>query len=100
MPKISLSIPHQLGQEEAKRRIVRLITENRAKAFDGVSAVAEEWNGYVNTFSFRAKGFAIDGKVEAQAAQVVVEANLPFLAMPFKGRIEEELLAQGRRALG
>lgn len=99
MPKISLSIPHQLSQEEAKTRISRLIAENRAKGFDEVSAVTETWTGYVDTFSFRARGFAVSGRLEVQAAQLVVDVHLPFLALPFKGRIEEELLARARQLL-
>src|SRR5208282_6724718 len=99
MPKISLSIPHQLGQEEAKERISRLIAENRGKALDGVSALAETWTGYVDTFSFRARGFSVAGRLEVQAAKIVVDLSLPFAAFPFKGRIEEELLARARQLL-
>src|SRR5208282_4536142 len=99
MPKISLSIPHQLGQEEAKERISRLIAENCAKASNEVSALAETWAGYVDTFSFRARGFAVAGRLEVQAAQVVVDVHLPFAALPFKGRIEQEFLARARQLL-
>src|SRR5579862_6864098 len=99
MPKINLSIPHQLSQDEAKERIARLIAENRAKAFDGISDLAENWSGYVDTFSFRYRGFAVTGKLEAQEAQIVVNVDLPFMALPFKGRIEQEMLTCARQLL-
>jgi hypothetical protein len=99
MPKISLSVPHQLGQEEARQRISRLIAETRAQASGQVSDVAETWTGYVDTFSFRARGFSVAGRLEVQAAQIRVDINLPFTALPFKSRIERELLAHARQLL-
>jgi hypothetical protein len=99
MPKINLSVPHQLGQEEAKARISRLIAENRAKASDQISDVVETWNGYVDTFSFRARGFSVAGTLEVQPAQIVIDVNLPFAAFPFKGRIEREMRDRARQLL-
>jgi hypothetical protein len=100
MPKISLSIPHQLSQDEAKERVSRLITEGRAKAAEQISDVEETWNGYVDTFRFRARGFSVEGRLEVQAAQVLIDLNLPFAAFPLKSRIEQELLTHARQLLG
>jgi hypothetical protein len=97
MPKISLSIPHQLGQEEAKQRISRLLAEARANSAGHVSDVVENWTGYVDTFSFRARGFAVAGQLDVQPVHVQVDINLPLAAFPFKGRIEQELLAHARQ---
>ncbi len=100
MPKINLSVPHQLGQDEAKERISRLIAETRVKASSQVSDVAESWTGYVDTFSFRALGFAVAGSLEVQPAQIRVALTLPLAALPFRSRIEHELLAHARQLLG
>jgi len=99
MPKINLSIPHQLSQEEAKSRISRLMAEGRTQASDRISDVVETWTGYVATFSFRVRGFSVAGKLEVQPGQVVVDLNLPWAALPFKGRIEEELRQRARQLL-
>jgi hypothetical protein len=99
MPKINLSIPHQLSRDEARERVSRLIAEGRAQASDHISDVAETWNGYVDTFSFRARGFSIAGKLDVQPAQLVMELDLPFAAFPFKARIEQEMRERAQRLL-
>jgi hypothetical protein len=99
MPKISLNVPHQLNQDEAKTRISRLITEGRAKAGEEISDVEESWNGYVDTIRFRARGLSFEGRLEVQAAQVLLDLNLPFAAFMMKSRIEQELLSHARQLL-
>jgi hypothetical protein len=99
MPKIKLSVPHQLSQEEAKQRISRLVADTRAKTPALVSDVVEGWSGYAATFSFRARGFPVAGTLDVQPAQILVEINLPLAALPFKRRFEQELLARARQLL-
>jgi len=99
MPKISLSVPHQLGQEAAKNRIAGLMADSRGRFAGQVSQVAESWNGYVDAFSFRAMGFSVNGKLDVQAAHVLIELNLPLAAYPLKGRIENEILTHARELL-
>jgi hypothetical protein len=99
MPKISLSVPHQLGQEVAKSRIVGLMADSRNRFAGQVSDMAESWNGYVDAFSFRALGFSVSGKLDVQPAQVLIELNVPLAAYPLKGRIEKEILAHARELL-
>jgi len=99
MPKIHLSVPHVLGEEEAKKRVANLISESRTKFGAHVSDVTETWTGCVDSFSFRALGFSVAGKLEVQAAQVLVDIDLPFAALPFKGRVESEILAHARQLL-
>jgi hypothetical protein len=99
MPKISLSVAHQLSQEEAKNRIAGLIADSRDRFAGQVSQVAESWNGYVDAFSFHAMGFSVTGQLDVQAAQVLIELDLPWAAYPFKGRIENEILTHARQLL-
>jgi hypothetical protein len=99
MPKIHMAVPHALGSEEAKKRVANLVAQTRQDFGGKVSDINEAWNGFVNTFSFRAMGFSVAGKLEAQPVQVLVDIDLPFAALPFKGRIESELLAHARALL-
>jgi hypothetical protein len=99
MPKIQLAVPHTLGADEAKKRVTNLVAQTRQDFGNKVSDVAESWNGFINTFSFRAMGFSVTGKLEALPAQVLVDMTIPFAALPFKGRIESELLAHARALL-
>jgi len=99
MPKINLSIPHNLGQEEAKRRITSLIADCRAQFAGRVSNVAESWTDYTEVFSFHAKGFSVRGRLDVQPGQVLLEMHLPLAAWPFKSRIENEILTHARQLL-
>jgi Putative polyhydroxyalkanoic acid system protein (PHA_gran_rgn) len=99
MPKINLSVPHTLGQEEAKRRIANLMADSRARFADKISNAVESWNGHTDTFSFKAMGFSVSGTLEVQAAQILIEMNLPLAAFAIKGRIESEILTHARELL-
>ena len=99
MPKIHLSVPHTLTQEEAKNRVVNLLAESRAKFGDKISDVTESWNGCVDNFRFRALGFSVAGKLDVQPAELLVDIDFPFAALPFKGRVESEILAHARQLL-
>jgi hypothetical protein len=44
-------------------------------------------------------GFNVTGKLDVQAAQVMIELNLPMAAYPLKGRIENEILTHARELL-
>jgi hypothetical protein len=99
MPKINLSVPHQLGQDEAKSRISKLITESRGQFGGKVTDLEEEWTGNTDAFRFRAMGFAVDGQIEVQPAEVRIDVNLPWAALPFKGRVESEILKHARELL-
>jgi hypothetical protein len=44
-------------------------------------------------------GFSVSGKLDVQPARVLVELNLPWAAWPFKGRVENEILARARLLL-
>ena len=99
MPKINLSVPHQLGQDAAKSRISKLIADTRAQFGDKVTGLQEAWTGNIDTFSFSVMGFAVDGRLEVQPAGVLIDINLPWAALPFKGRIESEILRHARELL-
>jgi hypothetical protein len=100
MPKISQSVPHNLSQDEAKRRITTLLADSRARFAGKVGNVTESWNGHTNAFSFEAMGFSVSGKLDVQPAQVLVEMNIPWAAYPLKGRVEDEIRKHARELLG
>jgi len=99
MPKIIQNFPHALGAEEAKRRVNHLIAETRVKFSHVLSEVEESWNGNVQTFRFRAMGFAVTGTIEVQANSVGIQMHYPLAALPFKGRVEAELAKHTKELL-
>lgn len=99
MPKLHLSVPHALGEEESKRRVAHLIAESRVKFGAHISDVTETWTGSVDNFSFRVMGFAVAGKLDARPTELSIDIDFPFAALPFKHRVETELLAHARQVL-
>ena len=99
MPKSSVTVPHTLGADEAKRRLSGMLAQTREQFADSISDVQETWNGYVNDVSFRALGFHITGAISVEPAQVQVDIQFPFAALPFKSRIEREIVEHARALL-
>jgi hypothetical protein len=99
MPSIKFSVPHKLGTDEAKKRIVQVITETKGKYGDQVSDLEETWNDGEGTFRFKAMGFSVSGNMHIEPSLAQMEINLPFAALPFKSRIENELLTKAKTLL-
>src|SRR5688572_10177248 len=99
MPSIKLSLPHKLGADEAKKRITNLINETKEKFGNQVCNVRESWNGNRGDFGFKAMGFDVTGNLLVHPATVDVEINLPFAALPFKGKIERDLSTRAKALL-
>jgi hypothetical protein len=88
MSKVNVSVPYQISQDEALRRIRARIEEAKAQAGNTVTNLQENWNGFVGTFSGSTRGATISGSITVNPAVVTVEIPLPFIAFPFKGQIE------------
>jgi hypothetical protein len=91
MPKLSVSIPHTLGQETATVRLQGILEKMKERFQGQISDLEESWQGNVLNFGFKTFGFAIKGTMDVQPSEVKVDADLPFAAMMFKGKIEQEL---------
>jgi len=94
VPKINLEIPHQLSAEEARSKLERF-TESLPQ--DQVSDLEQSWTGNTLTFSFKTFGIKIGGDLTAADEKLLVNLELPFSAMMFKGKIETEIKKQLER---
>lgn len=94
MPKINLEIPHQHSAEDARSKLERF-TESLPK--EQVSDLEQTWNGNTLSFSFKTFGIKIGGDLTAAEQKLLVDIDLPFSAMMFKGKIESEVRKQLER---
>jgi hypothetical protein len=99
MPKMNVSVPHSLPQEEAANRLKGFLEKIRAKYQDQVSDLQEQWGDQTGSFSFKTMGFAVKGNVSVEPDKVQVDGDLPFAAMMFKGKIEETIRENLQRLL-
>src|SRR6185312_17221795 len=92
---IIVDIPHQLGVDEARRRIDRGFGRF-AREVGGslLTQVSYSWIGDRLMFSFGAMGQVISGTVQVRSELVRVELVLPavlvFVAKALRGRVEKE----------
>lgn len=91
MPKINMEIPHHLSAEESRSRLERF-TESLPQ--DQVSDLEQSWQGDTLSFGFKSFGIKIAGDLTAEDNKLLVDIDLPFSAMMFKGKIESEVKKQ------
>ena len=91
---VTVTIPHQLGVAEARRRIDQGFADFARHLGNAPGAVECSWQGDTLAFSLTSFGQALSGRVLVAATQVTVELVLPgFLAMianTVKGRLKRE----------
>ncbi|NNM70912.1 polyhydroxyalkanoic acid system family protein [Enterovirga aerilata] len=89
-----VEIPHQLGREEARRRLETGIGQLKTKFGQHVSSVDESWTGDHLDVTIRALGQGITAGLDVEADHVRLEVQLPWmlamLAEKAKGFIRKE----------
>ena len=95
MPKLEVNIPHQLGQEEALRRMKQKADFLQKTYGAQATESRQDWTDNVLRFAIQAMGFKINGSVTVEETEIRLHAELPLMAMAFKGvaerRIRQEL---------
>lgn len=99
MPTIEVRTDHQLTAAEAVEKL-RLFGESLKQKHGGeVEIMKEQWHDKTLDFSLAAKGVTIDGELVVDDDQALVRCRLPFAAMLFRGRIENDIQKTLRAAL-
>jgi hypothetical protein len=99
MPKIDVSVPHSLGQTAAVERIQKLVTQVKAQFADRVSNVRETWKENVGEFEMTVMGFDVSGVIRVETDQIHMSGQIPFAALPFRGRIESAIRDKAKTLL-
>jgi hypothetical protein len=89
-----VEIPHQLGREEARRRLQSGIGQLKAKFGDKLTSVDERWTGDHLDVAIKAMGQGISAGLDVEVDHVRLEVQLPWmlamLAEKAKGFIRKE----------
>ncbi|HVA45284.1 MAG TPA: polyhydroxyalkanoic acid system family protein [Pirellulales bacterium] len=91
MPRITITVPHQLGQQVAAERLQSFLVRLKEKHQDQVSNLEEEWSENSLKFGFKTFGFQFQGTGNVSDSEAKIDVDLPFAAMIFKGKIESEM---------
>ena len=84
---LTISIPHQLGREEAVRRLKTGMNRMRTGSVGLVAIDQEVWVGDRLQFQLRALGQAASGTIEVFQDYLQVEVTLPWLLAKISERL-------------
>jgi hypothetical protein len=99
MPDLAVSIPHQLGRVEAKRRIQEHIGSLRQHHGTLFTDLRENWTGDTMDFSATAVGQTISGRMVVEDSVLHLSVALPWMLSLMSGTIKQKLEQQGRDLL-
>ena len=89
---LSITIPHQLGRAEARRRIEGGFSNLVRQLPGGGNTCVQRWDGDRLTFSVGALGQSVSGSVDVLEAVVKFEIELPgvlgMVASGLKARLQ------------
>lgn len=98
---ISVTIPHELGRTEARRRIEQGFGSLEEQLAGSVKMTfTERWEGDRLHFTGRTLGQTVTGHLDVLEDAVQVELVLPRLLAALAEKIRARLTSQGARLLG
>lgn len=93
-----VSIPHQLGREEAIRRLQGGLTR-AASSFPILKVDEERWDNDRMIFRVRAMGQAASGHIDVEDDHVRLEVTLPWLLQRFAEAAKSVISQRGNLLL-
>jgi hypothetical protein len=97
---MTISIPHSLGREEAKRRLQSGLAKVRTEFGERMKFVEEAWTEDKLDFRVTALGQSVDGFLDVRDDAVLVEVNLPWVLAMVAQKAETLIRSRGALLLG
>jgi len=96
---IRISVPHELGRAEARRRIEGGFSKLASQFPGGASVGTQRWDGDRMAFSIVAMAQTVSGTVEVLDSSVTFDIELPGLLGRIAGAFKDRLQKAGQRLL-
>lgn len=100
MPVFNAEVSHELSREDALDRLTRFVARVAEKYRDQVSRMEGNWQDNVLNFSLTTYGFTITGVLTVEDRRALLDGQLPFAAIAFRGKIEKAISHELERVLG
>lgn len=97
-PPLVVTIPHELGRAEARRRIEAGV-QRLAAQVGAVGEVTQAWRGDTLAFSMLAIGQTVRGTIDVADREVRLEIVLPGIFAMVAGGLRGRLRDEGQRLL-
>lgn len=99
MPNLTISIPHQLGCAEAKRRLDELAGNVQGQSAGMLQHVEQHWDGDTLRFKIAAMGQTISGTAQVAEQTVNLDIALPWMLSMLAGTLKKQIEHQAREVL-
>ncbi|HYI09397.1 MAG TPA: polyhydroxyalkanoic acid system family protein [Thermoanaerobaculia bacterium] len=86
-----IAVPHNTTKDLARRKVDQKLDGLLSQFGGHAEDFSHEWRGDTLRFKGKARGLKLEGTVEVTGAEVIFDAKLPFMALPFEGRIREAI---------
>lgn len=96
---IVVSIPHELGRAEARRRIDEGVGQ-LTRQIGAVGELTRAWQGDTLSFSLQAIGQTVTGTMAVGEREVRLEIELPGIFAMVAGKVKSRLRDEGQLLLG
>jgi putative polyhydroxyalkanoate system protein len=96
---ITISIPHDLGVAEARRRLESGLAQLGSQVPGGLTDLRQSWSGDTLAFSAGVMGQKIAGRLEVLPASVKMDLDLPGLLGMMAGKIKGAVSQEGQKLL-
>lgn len=100
MPNLTISIPHQLGRAEAKRRIAEQAAHVQSQHGGLLERVEQRWDGDTLHFLVGAVGQSVSGTAHVTEQTVDLDIALPWMLSMLAGTVKKQVEQQGHKLLG
>ncbi len=98
--RLHVAIDHDLSQEEAKSRLIGLITDLKKLHGDMIRDVQELWDGFTGRFLLKGVGFSVSLTLQVTPSKVSLEGKVPLHILPYKRIIEAAVKQRAQELLG
>ena len=100
MPNLSITIPHQVGKAEAKRRIGEQASQLQSQHASMFQRVEQRWDGDTLHFHVAAVGQSVSGSALFTEQTVHLEIALPWMLSMLAGAVKKQIEQRGHKLLG
>lgn len=95
-----VEIPHELGREEARRRLVANTDKGKELLqSSGLAVGTMDWTGDHLDFAVSALGQKVDGQIDVGQESVRLEVRLPLILALFAERVQKIVSKEGQLLL-
>jgi hypothetical protein len=96
---LDISVPHNLGRQEARRRVADSVDKVHARYATTVGNIEQSWTDDRLDFAVTALGQRITGWLEVQDKAVQIRVLMPWLLARIAEKLRPQIEDEARRVL-